>query len=70
MAEASIMIPVFLPGNSRDWDEVAGVATINEEGDIVVKLQRPEHGMKLVEEQQAGRLICLAFDYTPKPEEN
>lgn len=62
MAQVRMRIPVFLPGNSRDWTEINGVATINEEGDVHVQLQK-EHAMALAEMAKNGQIIALSFDY-------
>lgn len=57
-------IPVFLPGNDRLYEEIAGVMTISEDGsDISVRLYSPQHALKLAEMIQNGQLLCLAFDY-------
>lgn len=65
MAEAHIAVPVFLPGNERNWEEVRGIASVNETGEIVVKLQNPKHAMKLAEDHRKGKLIAVSFDYLP-----
>lgn len=66
MAEAKLGIPVFLPGNNRDWDEIAGVMTVSDTGRIELQLKTPEHGMKIVEMMNAGKLIAVSFDYVPE----
>jgi len=45
-------IPVFLPGNNRNWEKVDGVCEIDEGGKIIITL-KPE---------AAGRMIALALN--------
>ncbi len=59
---ATIQLPVFLPGNNRNWKQVDGVARITSEGEVVVKLN-PENAESLVEMAKRGILVQLAFDY-------
>lgn len=65
-AKMQTRIPVFLPGNQRDFLEINGVATISENGEINVTLQHPEHAMHLAAMANAGRIIALSFDYLPE----
>lgn len=63
MLLAEMKLPVFLPGNNRDWQQVDGVATIDSEGEIHVKLLKPENAQLLVEMGEEGILMQLSFDY-------
>lgn len=56
-------LPVFLPGNDRDWKEIKGVAEISADGEIHIKLERKEAGLELFQMQQDGILFALGFDY-------
>ncbi len=59
---AEIQLPVFLPGNNRNWEKIDGKARITAEGEVVVKLQL-EDAARLVEMAKKGILVQLAFDY-------
>lgn len=59
---AEIQLPVFLPGNNRNWDQIDGTARITSEGEVVVQL-KPEDAVRLVEMGERGILVQLAFDY-------
>lgn len=65
-AMTQTMIPVFLPGNQRDFTEIKGVATISETGEVSIILQRPEHAKGLADLAKEGRIIALSFDYLPE----
>lgn len=56
-------IPVFLPGNNRDWSEVAGVATISEDGEIVIKLHSKEAAQHLIKLSLDKVIYAVSFDY-------
>ena len=56
-------LPVFLPGNNRDFKEIQGVAEINDEGQIIITLQHKEAGLALFQMKQEGLLFACAFDY-------
>lgn len=65
------LIPVFLPGNQRNFDEIRGVAEIDpNDGEIKVKLQHKEHAERLVEMARKGQIISLSFDYLAEGKEN
>ena len=61
-------IPVFLPGNDRNFNEIQGVAEINPEGQIIITLQHKEAGLELFKMKQEGILFACAFDYIPPKE--
>lgn len=63
MGDSTVQLPVFLPGNNRDWVMVDGVATITEEGEINVKLHDPEKAQQLVEMFKERILLQISFDY-------
>lgn len=55
-------LPVFLPGNNRNWDKFEGKAEINEEGEIKITL-KPEDAVRLVDLATRGVLFQCSFDY-------
>lgn len=61
-ADIDIEIPVFLPGNNRDWTKVDGRARIIADGRILIAL-KPEDAVRLIEMARAGLLYQCAFDY-------
>ena len=66
MADFKARIPVFLPGNHRDFTEINGVATISDKGEVHIQLHHPEHAMHLAQLFNEGCLISVAFDYLPE----
>lgn len=56
-------LPVFLPGNNRNWEEVAGQASIEADGRILIALQKDEDAKELIEMAKIGALYQLSFDY-------
>lgn len=66
MADAKMALPVFLPGAERTWEEVVAMATVNDEGQVLIQFNHVEHARALVKERDSGRLICLAFEYKQK----
>lgn len=60
--EVVMELPVFLPGNNRDWTQVAGRAHITSDGLIVVHL-KPEDTERLIKLARDGILYQCAFDY-------
>jgi hypothetical protein len=64
MAEVRKPIPVFLPGSSRDWEQVAGIATITDEGEINIKLHSKTMALELVENwTKDNKIVSCGFDY-------
>lgn len=63
--EATVVdgLPVFLPGNDRDWREVKGSAHIDPEGKIVITLFNKEDAEALAEMSRNGILWQVGFDY-------
>jgi hypothetical protein len=69
--KAQMPLPVFLPGNNRDFQEIQGVAEINAEGQIVITLQHKDAGLALFKMKQEGILFACSFDYMdPAKEDN
>lgn len=67
-SSAVVHIPVFLPGDDRtDFKKIAGMATVYEDGEISIKLDRPEAAMDLYELLRQNLLVCCAFEYTKNP---
>lgn len=63
MPRAEMVLPVFLPGKDRDWVQVQGRATIDADGDVLVKLNDPKDADMLVEMAQERILLQVSFDY-------
>lgn len=63
MDTVKMELPVFLPGNHRDWTEFEGIATITEIGEIHIRLRDPEASKTLVEMAREGTLYQVSFDY-------
>lgn len=63
MAEIKAQLPVYLPGNDRDWTKVQGLATVTDEGEINIKLRDKNYAIDLANMFKKGILIQLAFDY-------
>lgn len=62
MTSVIMQLPVFLPGNNRNWDQIDGVLTITEDGTINIKLD--ESGTaRLVDAAKKDILIQCSFDY-------
>lgn len=59
---AEIKLPVFLPNNNRNWDQVDGIATISEEGEVVIKL-KPEAAEQLLNLARNNILVQCSFDF-------
>lgn len=68
MAQVRGHLPVYLPGNNRDWNEVPGLATISDNGEINIKLADKRMALNLAKMFQQGTLLQLAFDYQMSPE--
>ena len=62
-------IPVFMPGNNRDWREIRGMARITAEGDISVRLKDRKDALELIRMWDEGILWQLSFDYKMTPEQ-
>jgi hypothetical protein len=58
-----LLLPVFLPGNNRDFKEIQGLADINDEGQIIITLQHKSAGLELLKMRNDGILFACAFDY-------
>ena len=63
MAQTYVQLPVFLPGNDRDWTKHDGVATITDDGEIRVKLFDKRAAIDLGQMAKKNILLQLAFDY-------
>lgn len=63
----SVPLPVFLPGNSRDWNEVRGKATITDDGRVIVELLDKEDTKRLIATTMDGVLMAVSFDYKETP---
>lgn len=61
--QVAVELPVFLPGNNRDWTEVQGRAVISSKGEIIIKLVREEDTQRLIKQAQEGILWQLSLDY-------
>lgn len=61
--QVAMSLPVFLPGNNRNWEEVQGRAIINNDGQIIVDIQNPDHAGELVEMAKKELLFQIAIDY-------
>ena len=56
-------IPVYLPNpGEKSWTDVHGLATITDEGEINIKLEK-EAALTLAKQFQQGILMQLSFDY-------
>ena len=56
-------LPVFLPGNNRNFEEVQGRAGITHDGKIIVTLQEERMANELVEMAKQNFLFQIAIDY-------
>lgn len=57
-------IPVFLPGSHKEWDEVAGIARISEDGEINIKLHSKDMALDLVQNWvKNGKIMSISMDY-------
>lgn len=63
MPEMVMSLPVFLPGNNRDWREVPGRATITEDGEVNIRFSSPEDAKALARMAKNGILLQMVFDY-------
>lgn len=64
MTDVRKPIPVFLPGTNRDWEQVAGIATITEEGEINIKLHSKQMALDLVERwTNEDKIVGCSFAY-------
>lgn len=63
MSNVEMNLPVFLPGNNRDWSEVKAVARIDGSGEIHIRLMNPADGQRLVQMAADGILYQCSFDY-------
>lgn len=59
---AELRLPVFLPGNNRDWQKIDGSARITDAGEIIVTISE-ESTAKLVKMAENNILLQLSFDY-------
>ncbi len=59
---ALLKLPVFLPGNNRNWTQVDGVARITDRGVLTVELSE-ENAKRLVNLAEKGILLQVSFDY-------
>ena len=56
-------IPVFLPGNNRNWTRVDGVMRIYPGGTMTVHLKDEEQARELARMAEEGILLQVSFDY-------
>lgn len=68
MPRAEIELPIFLPGNNRDWTKADGLATITNDGEIHIRLRDPQAASMLVEMAQERIPLQVAFDYRASDE--
>jgi hypothetical protein len=55
-------LPVFLPGNNRNWEQVDGLCWVSEEGQLVIQVS-PENAALLVDQAKRGILYQVSLDY-------
>lgn len=60
--EAHMKLPVYMPGNDRNWERVDGTLIIKEDV-CELKLQRPELQAELFEMAKNNILWQVSFDY-------
>lgn len=66
MAEATMPIPVYMPGDeARKFNKSQGRAVITEDGKIEIKMYSAEHGKELYKLFTEGNLVAVGFDYKP-----
>jgi hypothetical protein len=56
-------LPVFLPGNNRNFEQAQGRAGIDHDGRIIITLQKEEMADELVEMAKRNILFQIAVDY-------
>lgn len=56
-------LPVFLPGNNRNFEEAQGRAGITHDGKIIVTLQDPAMADELVDMAKQNFLFQIGIDY-------
>jgi len=56
-------MPVYLPGQSRDWHRYSGIAKISKTGDIVIKLMDKRAAVGLIDMALEKNLLAVSFDY-------
>ncbi len=56
-------LPVFLPGNNRNFETLQGRAGITHDGKIIVTLLKEEMADELVEMSKKNLLLQIAVDY-------
>lgn len=64
-SEAPIVqdLPVFMPGNNRNWEQVDGRLTVFESGPAELSLRNPVHHEALIDQARRGILLQVSFDY-------
>lgn len=60
---AIIDIPIHMPGNNRNWETVAGTASILSDGTVQIKFKQEASSDALVAMAEKNLLLQLAFDY-------
>lgn len=63
METVEMRLPCYLPGEQRNWIEVNAVATIDEKGEIHIRLRDPKWAEDLVKMAREGILYQVSFDY-------
>lgn len=56
-------LPVYMPGNNRNWEQVDGVLTIKDDNTITLRLTKEEYAAELVEQARRNVLWQVSFDY-------
>lgn len=61
-------LPVFLPGNNRDWTKVDGVLNLTDDGEMAIRLRDNAHVGDLLAMAEANVLLQVSFDYRANDE--
>lgn len=56
-------LPVYMPGNNRNWEQVDAVLTIADDNSISLKLKNDDYAEELVEQARQNILWQVSFDY-------
>lgn len=62
-------LPVFMPGNNRNWHRVDAKLTVTEDGRIEMQLLRDELHEELLRQWREGILMQVSFDYRTPPDD-
>jgi len=56
-------LPVFMPGNNRNWEQVDGRLSVSQDGAIVLNLHKEELQEELLRQWRDNILWQVSFDY-------